>query len=576
MKRVFFVLAIGILGFLRCQASELPSQYFRLLNVGIAQVEQVLAAEPSADLQTLEARPGWRHFPSAILTAAVLYTQKNPANPRFSNVKTLATALAIGDLMAGEQERGQFMTRLDYHRDTYMWLEAYRLLQGKLGEERRARWQRDILEILTPLAADVAQRQDFPWYASPYLGTSPNHYALWSSTIYLAGIVFGNEAWQKLGAKVMHRFAAEEQTPDGYWGEHSHRGPTTGYDYLTSTGVALYWEHSHDPAALEALRRSTEFHMYFTYPDGMPVETVNDRNRYWEPSTWGQFGFSHFPPGRRYSEFLTSFFKEGDVRLEDLGRLAQDALYYHPGPGTAIPQEQSRSLRVMTVPAGIRKVGPWVICLSGIIDTSTTNQFYLDRQAGLSVFHQGQGLIITGANSKRQPELATFSEKIGEQFFAMPVSSKLEMTSGRDRLTLAYNTFFSVLEATVLSDKQLRLRFNVTPRGSIDNSQLNLQLCMKVGQSIETGVGTKLVLGSTRIDLSSQDLGGWIHYPGWKMRIDAPAQLTWPVYPYNPYANAPETTLEHAVAVLSVPLRGSGSESSPRRTLEISILIEAE
>jgi len=576
MKRRIFVLIAGALVCLPCGASELPGQYFRLLNAGIAQVEQRLAEEPSADLQTLEARPGWRHFPSAILAAAVLYTQKNPANPRFSDAKTLSTALAIGDLLAREQERGQYMTRLDYHRDTYMWLEAYRLLQTKLGDERRNRWRRDILEILTPIAADVAERQDFPWYASPYIGTSPNHYSLWSSTIFLAGIVFGDQSWQKLGAKVLHRYAAEEQTPDGYWGEHSRLGPTTGYDYVTSTGVALYWEYSHDPVVLPALQRSMEFHMYFTYPDGRPVETVNDRNRYWEPSVWGQFGFSHFPQGRRYSEFLTGFFKEGEVHLEDLGRLAQDALYYHPGPSAAIPQDQSQSLHLMSVPAGIRKAGPWVICLSGIIDTPTTNQFYLDRQANLSVFHQGLGLIITGANSKRQPELATFSEKIGEQFFAMPLSSKLEMTAEHDRLALSYNTFFTLIEPTVLSDKQMRIRFTIMPRGGIENSQLNLQLCPKEGQTIETGAGGKILLSTTKVDLNPQDLGGWIHYPGWKMTVDAPPRLTWPVYPYNPYANAPETTLDHAVAALSVPLHATGTEDSPRRALVVTLLIETE
>ena len=38
--------------------------------------------------------------------------------------------------------------------------------------------------------------------------------------------------------------------PSAVWGEWSQRGPTTGYDYLTMAGIALYYEHSHDPAAL--------------------------------------------------------------------------------------------------------------------------------------------------------------------------------------------------------------------------------------------------------------------------------------------------------------------------------------
>src|SRR5438445_13842611 len=122
-------------------------------------------------------------------------------------------------------------------------------------------------------------------------------------------------------------------------------------------GVALYYEHSHDPAALEALRRSTDFHEFFTWPDGTPVETINDRNRYWAVSPWGHFGFSHFADGRRYAEFLTSFFTTNDLSLETLGRLAQDALYFHEGPTAPIPQDQPGYHHQMAVPAGIRKYG---------------------------------------------------------------------------------------------------------------------------------------------------------------------------------------------------------------------------
>jgi len=211
------------------------------------------------------------------------------------------------------------------------------------------------------------------WYQSPYIWTSPNHYSLWASTTHLAGRVFGNKSWEDLGARVMHRFAAEEQSADGYWGEHNHSGPTTGYDYLIMAAVALYWEHSRDKAALAALRRSTDFHKHFTYPDGTPVEMINDRNRYWAVSDWGQFGFSNFPDGRRYAEFLTSFKREESLNLESLGRIAQNALYFHEGPTSPIPQDQPRSVYKMNAPAGIRKAGPWVVCLSGLISTQAVD-----------------------------------------------------------------------------------------------------------------------------------------------------------------------------------------------------------
>jgi hypothetical protein len=535
----------------------LPALYYQLMSAGITPVEDRVAAGPLADLATLESQPGWRHFPSCILVAAVLYTSAHPANPRHGDPELLSLAERVGDFLTSESEQGQFLPRLDSHRDAYMWLEAYRLLEPELAPDRREHWRREIERQCSPLAEAVAERQDFPRYQSPYISTSPNHYALWASTLYLAGRVFQSEEWERLGARVLHRFAAEEQAPDGYWGEHSSAGPTTGYDYLTLTGVALYAEHSRDPAAVEALRRSTDFHQHYTFPDGTPVDVINDRNRYWGVSAWGHFGFSHFLDGRRYAEFLTGFFKEGEVTLEDLGRLAQNALYFHEGPTAPTPQDRDSYAHQMSVTAGIRKQGPWVVCLSGLISTqAATNQFYLDRQASLSLFHERLGLIVTGANSKRQPELATFSGTIGGQLFHMPISSSLRMDEEGDRLGLAYPKFFSELAVKVRSDSALQLQFSITGLGQPpEEARLTLQLSLKRGETLETDTGARFLLGAEPLDLGPEALGEWILHHGWRLRLDPEARLAWPVYPYNPYRNAPETGLEHAVGTLTVPLR---------------------
>ena len=52
---------------------ELPAQYFRLLEAGTVQVAEQMDARPAANLETLETRPGWKHFPQSVLAAAVLY-----------------------------------------------------------------------------------------------------------------------------------------------------------------------------------------------------------------------------------------------------------------------------------------------------------------------------------------------------------------------------------------------------------------------------------------------------------------------------------------------------------------------
>ncbi|MCI0535993.1 MAG: hypothetical protein L0Z50_12275, partial [Verrucomicrobiales bacterium] len=523
-------------------------------SAGIDRIAKRLEAEPQASLATLESAAGWRHFPSALLVSAVLYTHEHASNLRRGHAKLLDLAQRIGDLLASEHRQGRYATRLDHHRDTYMWLEAYRLLQRNLDEPGRERWRRALLELIAKLADDVAEKQEFPWYQSPFISTSPNHYALWSKTVYLGGRVFQNEAWERLGARVLHRFAAEEQAPDGYWGEWTNRGPTTGYDYLTMAGIALYYEHSHDPAALAALRRSTDFHKYFTYPDGTPVETINDRNRYWSVSAWGHFGFSHFADGRRYAEFLTGFLAAKELDLESLGRLAQDALYFHDGPTAPIPQDQPRYSHQMSVPAGIRKSGPWVTCLSGLIGTPTTSRWYLDRQGHLSVFHEKLGLIITGANSKNQPELATFTEKIAERVVHLPTSSRLKMSDNHDQLALAYNSFFAVLEVPSVSEKRQELRFVITPTSRLAPADLNLQLLLRAGEILETGAGQKTVLDEKAIRWNVEQLGGWIRHRGWKMRLPPGLRLSWPIYPFNPYRNGPETELKHAVGTISSTL----------------------
>ena len=563
----------------KADSDPLPAAYFRLLEAGVAKVEQRLNAILNADLKALETPISeWRHFPYAILAPAVLYAKRHPQNTHYHDPHMLALTLRIGDLLASEHERGAFEPRGDSDWDTALWLEAYRLLERELGAERRTRWARTLKENIALVVADAKDRKDFPWYHSPYIGTSPNHFAQYAALLLLGGITFGDKEWEQLGKQILRRFAVTDQSPDGFWGEHNRAGPTTGYDHLTLTAVALYYEYSKDPAVLPALRRSLDFHKNYTFLDGTPVDVINDRNRRWGVSAWGEFAFSHFPDGRGYAAFLASHFKPETLRVDELGRLAQDALYFHEGAQTPAPQQLPHYAHQMTIPAGVRKTGAWQVCYSGIMNSQAINsQFYLDRQGHLSIFHQRLGLIITGANSKRQPELATFSETLLGQTVHMPISSRLQMSDARDRLSLAYNTFFSDLYVPTPSDRELSLRFVITGRGNpAEAPQLTLQLCLKAGETLETGAGKKITLGAERIELQPADLGGWISHHGWKLKLDPTAKLVWPIYPHNPYADAPETNIQYAVGALSVPLRLKSQPGRYIRTNEQEIVFVLE
>ncbi len=550
-------------------AAALPLQYYRLMEAGCAKIQQHLDAHPGADLKTIEQDPehhagssleiAWRHFGYAILPPAVLYAKQHPANLRYHDPRMLALAIRVGDLMADADEKDEFEPRLDSDWDTYTWLEAYRLLEPELSAARRERWRRAIVHNVGLLVPDTIDRMDSPWYQSPYLRTSPNHYSQWASLLLLTGRTFGNQEWEQLGARVLKRFAVTEQSADGYWGEHNSSGPTTGYNHLTLQSVGLYWELTHDPEALAALRRATTFHENFTFLDGAPVDVINDRNRFWGVSSWAHFVFSNFADGRGYAEYLADSFVAESMTMDVLGRIAQDALYYHEGPAEPAPQSLPSYRFQMTVPAGIRKSGPWQVALSGIMSTQAIhNQYYLDRQGNVSVFHGKTGLIVTGANSKRQPELATFSQTFEGQTVFMPISTRLQMGPHEDRLSLSYNTFYADLFVPEPADDQLALHFKITERGSAtENGRLTLQLVLKAGEVLETGAGQKFTLGAERIELGPAQLGGSIRHHGWTVRVDPTARLVWPVFPFNPYGNAPESSLEHAVGALSVALHAS-------------------
>src|SRR6185312_3190874 len=102
---------------------DLLGRYFRLMEAELPGIAQRLNEAPEANLQTLEAGPNARHFPGAILAAAVLYAKRHATNPACGNHDWLALALRIGDLLAAENAAGRFTERLDHHRDTSMWLE---------------------------------------------------------------------------------------------------------------------------------------------------------------------------------------------------------------------------------------------------------------------------------------------------------------------------------------------------------------------------------------------------------------------------------------------------------------------
>src|SRR5262249_52064837 len=163
------------------------------------------------------------------------------------------------------------------------------------------------------------------------------------------------------------------------------------------------------------------------------------------------------------------------------------------------------------------------------------------------IYHEKLGLIVTGANSKRQPELGTFSERFNDVVNALPLSSRLDTSDNGDQLALSYNTFFAEIKMRPATKRSLAFDVSITPRSKGTSRHLVLQLYLKRGQFVETQAGTSVLLGESDVHLTADQIGGWIRHNGWTFHVPTGTRLDWPVRPFNPYANAPETTIEHAV-----------------------------
>lgn len=547
----------------------LPDAYFPRFSKWCPIVREYLRNNPKARLKELEAQKGWYHFPYTILPAAVLYALPNRANPHHGDHSMLELTMQIGDLLVREDEAGALSPRLDSDRDAYMWLEAYGLIKNELGSEQRRAWRKALQRNVELLLPDLRASKDIASYVGDFLGSSPNHVAWWAATVLIGGLQLERPDWVELSSAVLRRFATTEQNPDGYWGEHNPNGPTAGYNYLTAMTVGVYWEHTHDPQALEALRRATTFHSSTTYSDGNVIELFNDRNRYWEVSPWGQFAFSHFPAGRGYAQLLLQHTPDDEIDLDTLGMLAQNALYYHAGSVAPCPPEQEEYVYRIASPIGVRKRGPWMVGLSGIVDTPLPkNQWFLDRQANLSLFHKRAGLIIAGANSRHQPELATFSEKNHGIWESTPIDGRLDQRSSGDLLAVAHNSFSAEIAVPPTTPQTAEIVFRITGRGPApEEAYLGLQLCLHPGEKLETAAGRSATVSNDKVEWSASDIGGELRHGSWALKLDADATLQWPVFPYNPYRNGLETKLEHAVALLRVPLN---LKTNPNQWLQIN------
>ena len=99
------------------------------------------------------------------------------------------------------------------------------------------------------------------------------------------------------------------------------------------------------------------------------------------------------------------------------------------------------------------------------------------------------------------------------------------MADERDRLGLAFTTFFAEPDVPTPTPEKVSVRAAVTEtgRGRQKGGQMTLQLCLKAGEVLETAT-TKVVLGEKRLELGPKELGGVVRHRGWVLTVDPAAR----------------------------------------------------
>jgi len=564
------------------KSTSLPELYYEVLSASIPEAARLQApdgrfrsgmpASAGEDIRSFS-----MYGMQYIYVPALLYSSGHPSNSLKGDPDVLKMALSAGDYMArivaadGSFEpkvEGEPVSNLDSHRGLYCWAEAYGLLKDELGPDREKTWREAMIRSGGRLVEDLTARIDRPRYTAPFLGTSPNHFGLWATTILRIGLLTGRQDWVNLANRGLSRFV-REIAPGGYWAEHD--GPTINYDYLNASVAALYWHYSQDTGALDAMRRNLDFHIHWCTPDGVDIQTVDERNRgdFRVNADWGLFSFCHFPDGRRFSRFklLAAL---GDSRsplealgLAALGRIAQDAHYHSDGPEAPIPQDAGSWRHSLDRPAAVRKSGPWVWSYSALVSIpSPYNQFFLDRICPISLWHEKSRHIIAGGNSKGQPELATFAVKRKDGVWDyMPLDALIAGGENGDTMCVAVEGFSLRMSIEALSESVALINVSAeNTYNTSDSAFLNLPLRLKPGENLIAGEGEPLRLDEKEIKLNGAMLRGSLSYGAWRMAIPEASSFTWPFYTYTPYGpvRVPKR-IAQAVGLLSIPLEGDGS-----------------
>lgn len=574
---------------LRC--SDLRQCFLRSLE---AQAPAILASwNPGGRFGT---EPWVVRDQDVLLPLALLYKTEGT---KFHRDRNLLQKIAEGGNFLRERQDKKGMYPFDkkdgsnwgdvYMPWTYLrWIIAYDLLKDDLAPADRHRWEEGLQLGYAGIAATELSSasniypgplpgQPGPKEGEviPWIHNIPSHHA---AGLYLAGKHFQRRDWMDQAHDFMGLVVAA-QTEHGWWTEHS--GPVVIYNRVYLESLAIYHHFSKDPVVGEALVLGNRFHLHYTYPDGTPIETIDERN-YTYPVQFkkGEDDTLHHLP--RLANLHPGFYAspEGHAMLGHL--IGQYRSREEPIEGAdylllCLPDKEMLGDKpvepeprfFMENKALVARESPWVVSLSAYCCKRTPNRFIQDRQNLLSLFHKKTGLILGGGNTKIQPLWSTMT--VGCTRLVSPEGSTRD-SDLTPETRLSYVPDHAEIEET----SELSWKLTVKTAGAVMEIETVLEndstarLCFRLATPSPTGATVTAHLpfirypespvvfsdGSERaLESKSWALTGVtaLSHQNWKLTLPDCATVQWPALPHNPYSGDGHADIEEGRMVVSLP-----------------------
>lgn len=355
-----------------------------------------------------------------VLALAHLYSFDHPLNPYLKSPEILDMVKQLIDkwVEAGIDGKKRDDPMVTSEWPIYATSEIVEMLKDELEPERKKTWETFVTQYL-----EASLKK-------PFGLTAPNHEIWRVNAFYSAGKTFNKPEWCATGI-FFGKQLLELQTPEGFWEEGVHHGPSMRYNSVMLMGLANIFQKSGVAEFKTAAIHLSTFMTTYTFPDAIIPGTFDGR----QSSSLAFYtpvcpGLEFIPEGRTLNKKGVDLWLEAGA-LDDLQNASNSKWYLYFGIffmgvafryyqdllpkyekekafGTSALLPMDNDIRLenhtATFDGLMFRKGPWALALSSQnseVPNIANSIYRLERQSRIEIWHRDARLMLGGGHNLR-------------------------------------------------------------------------------------------------------------------------------------------------------------------------------